>query len=120
MKYVNKQILNALDNASRNSVTIDSSQLYRASFLVRFNGAAEDAVGNLVVQVSNDIPPAAGQPAQNFTVTNWATLSTTVVSSGDIAKTITADITYRWIRIIYTRTSGGTGSVVCDFFALGV
>lgn len=107
MKFLNADILSAVDTASANGNQIDASQLYIASFHAVFGDAT--AVGTIKVQASNDIFDAFYLPGF-FTVTNWvdiASASVNVTAGGQVLIP-PLTLSYRWIRVVYTRTSGGS------------
>lgn len=103
---------------SVNSSKCDANQLVSASFHVIFSGS--DAAGTLTIQASND-PTGEGNTAANFTPTNWVDIpsaSCTPTVAGSFLITI-AQLTYRWVRVVWTRTSG-TGTVTVNMNALGI
>lgn len=103
--------------ASINSIGVDLQQLNLNSIQAVFTGSP---VGTLSIQVSNDnVAVAAGaNPAAN--VVNWSdyTGSSSAVSG---AGNLTYNLTfagYRWVRLVYTRSSG-TGTLNATFTGKG-
>src|SRR5579859_1322918 len=102
MRKVNSTVLSAVDTASQNGSQIDSNQLISASFQVVFGDAT--AAGTLKIQASNDICNDQYQPA-TFTVTNWTDIpnATATIASGASALITIYQLSYRWLRAVYTR-----------------
>jgi hypothetical protein len=117
MRYINKNILSAADTSSQNGSKVDANQLVSASFAFRFGDAG--ANGTCKIQASND-PCAFGNLAADFTVTNWVDVpnASAAITSGASALITIANMSYRWIRAVYTRSSGGSTTVNCDMNAL--
>lgn len=98
---------------------VDTGQIVLLSIQAVWTGSP---VGSFKLQISNDDVPVAVEPnkpyAQNpsSNVVNWTdyTGSTTAVSgAGDFMWNI-LESGYRWIRVVYTRTSGtGTCNITC-------
>lgn len=119
MRYVNVNVLSAVDTSSQNGIQIDSNQLISASFTAYFGDAG--ANGTLKVQASND-PMSYGYLAQDFTVTNWVDIpnaTATVTSGGNVVITV-AQCCYRWMRVVYTRSSGGSSTINVNMDALSI
>lgn len=119
MRYVNAVVLSAPDNLTpaQNGSTIDCNQLISASFQCIF--ADTTAAGTFKLQASNDL---ATNTAQNFVPTNWTDIptQTATITSGASALLTINQVTYRWIRAVYTRTSGGTTTVSVQMLALSL
>lgn len=120
MRQINIPILAGDD--SLGSVTgskVDSGQLVSASFQSVFGDVT--AVGVVKIQASND-PGAENNLAQNFTPTNWSDIpnATSAIASGVGPMITIANMTYRWVRAVYTRTSGGSTTVMVNMNALGI
>lgn len=124
MRFAGVQILsNASMLSNINSIGIDVSQMALASIQAEWTGAP---VGSFKLQISNDIlPPAPStsnpvgpDPAAN--VRNWSdyTNSTTAVSGSGNFTWNMVYVGYRWVRLVYTATSG-TGSVSAAFSGKG-
>lgn len=119
MKHANVTVLSASDATSQTGTKIDSVELFKASFQASF--ADTSAAGTLVVQVSNDIP-GAGYLPNTFTPTHWTTLTTTsvTVTAGASVVIPAIDLSYRWLRILYTSTAAGTSTMTVNMFALAL
>ena len=118
MRQVNIQVLSGADTATVTGSQIDSNQLINASFHLVVGDAT--AAGTLLIQGSNDVC-GVGQQSANFTVTNWATVSSTAQAAGTQQVMVSlANIPYRWMRAQWTKTTGGSSTVVVNMFAVGV
>jgi hypothetical protein len=113
--------LQAVNTSSQNGPAIDGSQVVAASFQFTFGDAT--AAGTCTVQVSNDIPPAGqgiqpglgGPGANSFTPTNWSNYAAgTAITAGASALVNVPQAMYKWFRVQYTRTSGGSSTVTCN------
>ena len=111
---------------SINSNGEDLNQIFMYSIQAIWTGAP---VGSLKLQVSNDDVPSA--PVGNATpgtaqanvssnVVNWTdyTGSTTAVSGPGDFMWIVSDGGYKWVRVVYTATSG-TGSLTVEYNGKG-
>lgn len=119
MRNVNCVILSAVDTASQNGSLVDANQLVSASFQAVFGDAS--AVGVFKIQASNDVAPARNMATQDgFAPTNWTDIpnATVAISAGGTAIITIAQMTYRWVRAVYTRTSDGSTTVVVSMNAL--
>jgi len=118
MRELNVQVASGLNTASVTGQQIDSNQLIDVSFHLVIGDTS--AAGTLVIQASNDVCPI-GQQAQNFVVTNWATISSTAqVAGAQQTMVLLSNISYRWIRAVWTHTTSGSSTAVINMFALGV
>lgn len=118
MRQVNKQIMSGANTGSVTGSQIDSNQLINASFHLVVGDAT--AAGNFVIQASNDVCDLQ-QGFSNFTVTNWATVSTTAQAAGTRQIIIQiSNMSYRWLRVLWNETTPGSTTVVCNMFAMGV
>lgn len=125
MRNVNCVVLSAPDNANANGNQVDSNQLVSASFHVVFGDSS--AAGTVKLQVSNDICNDRYQ-ASNFTVTNWVDMpaslagavTTATIASGAQALLTVPQMTYRWIRAVFTHSGGGTTTIIVNMNALSV
>jgi len=119
MKHVSVNVLSAPDTGSQNGLQIDSSELISSSFHAYFGDTT--AAGSLKVQVSNDICNFSNYPA-NFTVSQWVDLpssSIAVVAGAPVIITV-PQMSYRWIRAVYTSTTPGTTTVNVNMFAVSI
>jgi hypothetical protein len=81
---------------------------YRDKYSVQVNTTG--GVGSLKLQSSNSI----ASKAADVPSTSWVDIdgSTVAVSGADNIMFNVADCAYRWVRVVYTSTSGsGTGAV---------
>lgn len=120
MRNVCTNILSAVDTASQNGNVIDANQLISGSFMAYFGDIT--ATGTFKIQASND-PCASGGPTANlFVPVNWVDIpsaSVAVASGASVLITI-AQMNYRWIRAVYTRSAGGSSTVNVNMNALSV
>lgn len=117
MRNVNCNVLSGSDASTQNGITVDSNQLINASFQAVFGDAT--ATGTFKIQMSNDINTDRYQ-AFNFTVTNWTDIpnaSASITSGGSAVITLT-EISYRWLRAVYTASSGGSTTVKVNMNAI--
>lgn len=119
MRQVNKQVLNGADTGTIDGIQIDSNQLVSASFQAVFGDTS--AVGVVKLQASNDIYQDRYQPG-NFTVVNWTDIpnQTASITGGVSALLTVPQMSYRWVRVVYTAASGGSSTLVVNMFALSV
>ncbi len=110
MRNVNCNVLSAADNQSTAGDQIDSNQLVSASFQAVFGDS--QAAGAFFLQASNDICNDRYQ-AQNFVVTNWVNIpnQSANITGGSSAILTIANMTYRWIRAVYTSTATGVQTI---------
>ncbi len=119
MKYVNCNVLSASDASSQNGIVIESSQLFSASFQAYFGDST--ASGTLKIQASNDEFNAFYQPS-TFTPTNWVDIpnaSSTVTSGASVLISLQY-LSYRWMRVVYTSSSGGSSTINVNMMALAL
>ena len=119
MRQVNVLALSGADTGSVNGSQIDSNQLVSASFQIVFGDVT--AVGTFKLQMSNDVAPNAVGP-NTFTVTNWTDIpnQTAAITAGASAVLTISQTSYRWLRAVYTRSSGGSTTAIVNMFALSV
>lgn len=120
MRYDAVTILSAGDmsSSSLTSIGVDLQQMFGFSIQAVMTDAP---VGTLKLQVSNDIvqPSLGTDPAAN--VTNWIDYtgsSQSISAAGNFLWDV-ADANYRWVRAVYTKTSG-TGALTFTFFGKGI
>lgn len=109
MRFVNYKLLDAVTaNATILSSHVSLSQMLKGSLQVIIPSGT--ATGNIQLQASNDIPPDGALPG-SFTPTNWSDIQSNLPITGVETDMIAQfDLCYRWIRVKYTDTSGGTGT----------
>lgn len=113
MRYLNCNILSAADGDNRTGGKVDSNQLISASFHVYFGDAL--AAGTVKIQASNDEYTAQYLPSE-FTPTNWVDIpnqSAVITVGGSVLLTI-AQMSYRWIRAIYSNTGFAAKRAIQD------
>lgn len=117
MRNVNCIALSAVDTASQNGIQIDANQLVSVSFHAYFGDAS--ANGTLKLQASNDIFNDRYQ-ASNFTVAHWVDIpnATASITSGSSGVITIPQACYRWMRVVYTRSSGGSTTITVEMNAL--
>jgi hypothetical protein len=105
MRQLNYNIIPVQTAATVNSSPIEAINLLFASAQIISTGAG---AGTLKFQASNDVPNGT-----NSVVTNWSDIpSATVSVSGAGAFLIPKiELSYEWIRLVYTNTGTGTISV---------
>jgi len=120
MRNTNITILSGADTGNVTGSSIDANQLVSASFQVVTGDVT--AAGTVKIQMSNDVC-GYGNVAANFTPTNWTDIASAsvAVASGVAANPIVINqMCFRWIRAVYTRTSGGSTTITVQMNALGV
>ena len=112
MRQVNQNIIPVQSAATVTTAAIPALNLFYASAQIAATGAG--AAGTLVMQASNDDLTAA-----NAVPVNWSNIpSATIAVSGAGAFLIPKiELSYQWVRLVYTNSGTGTISVV--FKALG-
>lgn len=115
MKYVNAIILSGADTGDLTGSQIDTSQIFQGSWQII--AADSTAAGTIKIQVSNDLCPEGNLPS-SFTVSNWSDLSgaSSTLSAGGIALIPKTDLAYRWMRAVFTYSSGGSSTLIVQFF----
>lgn len=120
MKFNRQTVIRAVSvGASINSAAIRTDQLIAVSAQGIVSGGLSP-VGVLKLQASNDagtIPANGAAP----TVTNWSDIPSATIAVGAdgvflIPKT---ELSYNWIRVVYTRASGD-GLISCNLMTLGL
>lgn len=108
MRYINVNLANATNiNPSFNSSAVDASLLMRASVQAVVTGTSP--VGAAQMQASND----AVNP------TNWANIgSSLAISATGVSFIAALELSYRWVRVAWTYTSG-TGTITFNFEGVG-
>lgn len=119
MRNLNSIVLSGDDTGSVIGGAVDSNQMVSASFQIVFGDAT--AVGTFKLQASNDIyNDRYNFPLGTFMPTNWTDipLQTVAVTAGASQLLTIPNMTYRWIRAVYTRASGGSTTVNVTINAL--
>lgn len=118
MRNINVAILSAADTGSHSGAAVDTGQVVSASFTAVFGDTG--ASGTVKIQASNDIDNANYVPG--FAPTNWVDIpgASAVITSGSSAVISIAQMAYKWVRAVYTRTSGGTTSITVTMNGLSM
>ena len=117
-RNTNCLVLSAPTSGNATGSSIDSNQIYAASFQASFGGDVT-AAGDVKIQASNDVC-GYGNLAADFVPTNWTDIpnaSATVVAGASVLITVPlAPFSYRWLRVVFTRT-GGAGTITVNMSA---
>lgn len=119
MRRVNDTVLVGDDDASIDGNQIDSNQLINISFHCLLSDAT--GAGTFKVQASNDKCPQGAPNA--FVVTNWVDVpnaSVALLAGAQKGLITLTNISYRWLRVVYTVGTPGDGTATVNSFAVGV
>lgn len=119
MKFDPVQIITSGDMAQSaiNSKGIDLNQQYVYAIQAVWTGSP---VGTLKIQVSNDIVPDGVGGDQASNVVNWTDYtnsSQSISGAGNFVWNV-LEAGYRWVRLVYTKTSG-SGTINAVFSGKG-
>lgn len=119
MRNTCKRVLSQA-NATLTGGKIDFEQTYIASFIAQWT--VNDAAGTLKVQASNEQPPS-GNLATSWepSAASWIDVpsaSVTIVATTVIGLINMGQVSYRWVRLVWTRTAG-TGNIIVDMNSQG-
>jgi hypothetical protein len=97
-------------SASAESAAIPVTQCNQCSVIVKTTADA-GLTGNVHLEASNDV--STGFPAAVFSPSTWVAITnaTVNVTGGGVFIIPTTDICYQFIRAVFTRTGGSTGTV---------
>lgn len=118
MRMLNDQVFTAADlSINEVSSAVDASYIIWVS--LQLVAAGSSPVGTIKLQASNDMIQAANL-ASLTTPTNWNDIpNTTVNVSGNGSYVIPkTEISYQWIRAVWTATSG-TGTITANLKSVG-
>jgi len=104
--------------SSLTSAPIPVSQVTQFSVIVSVTGDGT-AAGTVTVQASNDV--GTGFPVTESSPSPWVTLpsvSAVVAGNGQVLIPIT-NVAYQFIRVVYTRSAGTGGVIVCTVDTTG-
>lgn len=104
--------------SSLTSAPIPVSQMTQFSVIVSVTGDVT-AAGTVTIQASNDV--GTGFPVTESTPSPWVTLpgvSAAVSGNGQVLIPIT-NVAYQYIRVVYTRSAGSGGVIVCTVDTTG-
>ncbi len=107
MRQINIPAIPLQAAVSINSEPVPAERLYSCSAQIAATGSA---AGTLKLQASNDVAGADGLPGPPV---NWndIPLATVAVSGSGASLIPKTDLTYQWIRVVYTNSGTGTISV---------
>jgi hypothetical protein len=117
MRNVVTIALSATDDGNQTGLAIWAAQLVSASF----QGILSDniATGSFKIQASNDRPPDGSLTA--FVPTNWADIPSATATFANQAGLVTiGQMAYQWVRVVFTSTLAGSGTVTVKMNALGI
>ncbi len=120
MRQVNDKVLSGPDTATQIGMQLDTNQMINMSFHCVLGDAT--AAGTFTLQASNDIsqiPPGAG----NFEAKNWVNIpnaSVTMSAGTQQAIIELSEISFRWVRAVWTMTIAGTSTVIVNRFGMGI
>lgn len=117
MRQVNTIALSASDVGSTNGPSIDANQLINMSIVSYCSDT--DAGGTIKVQASNDIPNG---PRYSFTPSHWVDVpnKSATVTAGSSTFISLSDIACGYVRIVYTESAPGTGTITAILNAVGI
>lgn len=113
------QMLNAADTASQTGAGVFVGQAVAASFTSVFGDTG--AAGTIKIQGSNEIP--VGAPASYIpSAGSWNDIpsATSTIASGVGPAIVLQTMNFQYVRVVYTRVSGGSSTVTVNMTALGV
>lgn len=117
MRAVNSPIIVAADaSVDQASAAIASSQIFYISVQVVMTGTSS---GTLKLQFSND--PCEGQQP-TAVPTHWSDITNATVTLTGTAGTfgiLKTDLSYRFIRAVYTHNNGSAGTVSATINGMG-
>jgi hypothetical protein len=118
MRNAQIQVLSAPDNASQTGSQFDVGQIASASFAPVFGDTS--AAGTLKIQCSNDL--TNGVARNQFVPTNWCDIpnATSTIASGVGPAIVIGNMCFSYIRAVYTRSGGGTTTIVVNMNSIGV
>lgn len=112
-------VLSAADDVTRTGGKYDASQLVNMSFQSYCSDT--DAAGSVKIQASND-PVPSGALRNQFTPTHWVDIpnATATITAGSATFISLSNVAVGWIRVVFTQTTPGTGTIVVQMNAVGV
>lgn len=108
MRQLNTNIIPSQNAATVTTAAVNAANLLYVSVQLTATGSA---AGNLKIQVSNDYTDDTNP---NFAPTNFSDLSgaTVTVSGAGVYLIPKTDLSYQYIRLVYTNSGTGTISVM--------
>lgn len=118
MRFLNEVVLSAANDVTRTSGKVDVNQIVNMSFQGYCSDA--DAAGTIKIQASND-PVPNGATRQQFTPTHWVDIPNAVytITAGSPGLITLSNVSYGYVRAIYTETNTGTGTIVVQISGVG-
>ncbi len=112
-------ILNAADDVSRTGGAVFTGQKVNMSF--QSYCTVLDGSGTVKIQASNDNSSNKGSLSNQFTPTNWVDVpnATGTVTSGSATLITLSNVSYNYVRAVYTSSGAGTGNIVVQMCAMG-
>jgi hypothetical protein len=119
MRTVSGTIISGAADTSANGVAITADQMTQASAVATVAGGTS-IVGTLKFQGSNDAPRGSPVPT-GWTPTNWSDIAgASVAISGNGSFTLgPTNFAFRFVRAVYTYTSGTGGTISCAYTGHG-
>lgn len=114
MKVVVCQVLNAANTGTQTgTIILDTNQLINITFQTIMGDAT--AAGTVKIQGSNDNPAPSGN-RKPFTPTNWSDIpnATSTIALGVGPLIVLQNVACQYMRVVYTRTSGGSTTVIVN------
>lgn len=108
-------VLSGADTATITGDAFPVQQIVYSSFVPAFGDTT--AAGTIKVQCSNDNPNITGRGlglGTAFVPTNWADIpnATSTIVAGVGPAIVLPNMAFQYIRVIYTKTSGGSTTVI--------
>lgn len=112
MRNAQVVILNASDAASQNGNQIDVGQCVSASFTALFGDTT--ATGTVKIQCCNDSPAPQDRAHYLVPSNHWSDIpnATASVTAGVAPAIVIPNMCFSWIRVVYTRSAGGSSTIV--------
>lgn len=103
--------LSTIDMSATNNTT-PVNILYLDNIGLEFSWPATGSPnGTIAIQCSNSYDPILNPSATFYTVTPSPAVTNPAGSAGSFATTL-SQLPYAWMRVLYTRSSGGTGATL--------
>lgn len=114
MRNLCTQVINAANATTKTSSAVNSNQL--VSLSVHAYNTDATAAGTLKVQASNELLYSPNTP------THWVDVpSATATMAANTPGLVTIpNMTYQWVRVVYTQTTPGSGNVVVSINGLSI
>lgn len=118
MRQESVVVLQAADDVTRTGSRFDVSQIINMTFQSYCSDT--DAAGTVKIQASND-PVTNFALRPNFTPTHWVDVpgKTATITAGSSTFISMDNIACAWIRVVFTQTAPGTGTITVLMNAVG-